>query len=176
MEMADDDLACVDLPDFKSSEVGPILSLLYFGEIWVSKELASACREVLDALGMRPSVSLETVQEISVPVVTSVRVKMEELQQQQDSKPMPAGEVSLIPSDQVPSPTEFRQRLVNMKKEAIEKPVSEDEELGSEFEEEEEMDVADRRWIDVDVDRNEEGLIKCTSCKFTTFSLSSLQV
>ena len=29
-----EELACVHLPDFASSEVGPVLSLLYYGEIW----------------------------------------------------------------------------------------------------------------------------------------------
>jgi hypothetical protein len=46
----DDDLICVHLPDFSSLEVGPVMSLLYFGEIWLSEACADSCRKVLDTL------------------------------------------------------------------------------------------------------------------------------
>jgi hypothetical protein len=76
-----------------------VLSLLYYGEIWVSREFAAVCRGVLDVLGMggielseTPPNADQTVEEISVPVVESafVRVKMEPQQQQQpESQPLP---------------------------------------------------------------------------------------
>ena len=52
-------------------EVGPVLSLLYYGEIWASREHASVCRAILDNLGMSrivlselPPSAGETVEEI----------------------------------------------------------------------------------------------------------------
>ena len=31
-----DQLLCIHLPDYTSAEVGPVMSLLYYGEVWLS--------------------------------------------------------------------------------------------------------------------------------------------
>ena len=49
----DDDLVCVHLPDFSSFEVGPVMSLLYFGEIWMTETCAAIYQKVLDSLRVK---------------------------------------------------------------------------------------------------------------------------
>ena len=47
---SEDDLICLHLPDFTSNEIGPIMSLLYYGETWITESYAQIGQKVLDEL------------------------------------------------------------------------------------------------------------------------------
>ena len=46
----EDDLICLHLPDYTSGEIGPIMSLLYYGETWISESYAQIGQKILDEL------------------------------------------------------------------------------------------------------------------------------
>ena len=39
-----DQLLCLHLPDYTSTEVGPVMSLLYYGEVWLCEAYVSVCQ------------------------------------------------------------------------------------------------------------------------------------
>lgn len=47
---SDEELLCLHLPDYTSLEIGPVMSLLYYGEIWLSNSYATVCQAILDDL------------------------------------------------------------------------------------------------------------------------------
>ena len=44
---AEDELICLHLPDYTSVEVGPVMSLLYYGETWITESCAQVCQDIL---------------------------------------------------------------------------------------------------------------------------------
>jgi hypothetical protein len=47
---SEDELICLHLPDYTSSQVGPVMSLLYYGEIWLSESYVDICESILKDL------------------------------------------------------------------------------------------------------------------------------
>ena len=39
-----DQLLCIHLPDYTSTEVGPVMSLLYYGEVWLCEAYINVCQ------------------------------------------------------------------------------------------------------------------------------------
>ncbi len=79
----EDGLLCLHLPDYTSQEVGPVLSLLYYGEIWLTEDYASVCQSILDDLQIsvrltkEPDFVLVKRQDIQPKDIRRVRVKRE---------------------------------------------------------------------------------------------------
>ena len=44
---AEEELICLHLPDYTSVEVGPVMSLLYYGETWITESCAQVCQDIL---------------------------------------------------------------------------------------------------------------------------------
>ena len=49
-ESEGDELICLHLPDYSSSEMGPIMSLIYYGEVWITESFALDCQKILQDL------------------------------------------------------------------------------------------------------------------------------
>ena len=54
----EDELICLHLPDYQSWEMGPIMSLIYYGEVWITEAFALDCQKILQDLKI--AVELET--------------------------------------------------------------------------------------------------------------------
>ena len=52
-----ENLLCLHFPDYTSTEVGLIISLLYYGEVWISPERLPICQEILDDLRIEVKLS-----------------------------------------------------------------------------------------------------------------------
>lgn len=50
LQVDSDDLICLHLPDYTSIEVGPVMSLLYYGETWINESHAQVCQDILQDL------------------------------------------------------------------------------------------------------------------------------
>lgn len=57
----DDDLTCVHLPDFTSVEVGPVMSLIYFGELWMTELSVETCQKILETLQVTPKTNVTSI-------------------------------------------------------------------------------------------------------------------
>ena len=74
----EDELICLHLPDYQSWEMGPIMSLIYYGEVWINEAFALDCQKILQDLKI--AVELEAEQEqkkVKVKSELPLEVKVE---------------------------------------------------------------------------------------------------
>ena len=57
----EDELLCLHLPDYTSAQVGPVMSLLYYGETWITESHAQVCQDILQDLKVAVQVDLAQV-------------------------------------------------------------------------------------------------------------------
>ena len=72
---SEDDLICLHLPDYTSNEIGPIMSLLYYGETWISESYAQIGQKILDELKI--AVQIESNTDLPVSLNKKLRIKQE---------------------------------------------------------------------------------------------------
>ena len=76
----EDELICLHLPDYQSWEMGPIMSLIYYGEVWINEAFALDCQKILQDLKI--AVELEAEQEqkkVKVKSELPLEVKVEKI-------------------------------------------------------------------------------------------------
>lgn len=77
---AEDELLCIHLPDYTADEVGPVMSLLYYGEIWITESYAQVCQSILQDLKIAVELDFNDV------IKKEVKIKVEPADEDADEE------------------------------------------------------------------------------------------
>ena len=155
----EEDLICLDLPDFTSAEVGPLLSLIYYGEVTVSRSLTPSCVAILKMLKF----SLNIGESPQGPVILK-------------SEPDLVYDAAPPVDDPVPEPIpiELPISVANIKKEEYLHRDSNASQTEPFEEDQNEENVDDPTGADIKME-NVGYIYKCSLCPYQSPSLSGLQ-
>ena len=114
---SEDDLICLHLPDFTSNEIGPIMSLLYYGETWITESYAQIGQKVLDELKIAVQIESSNADILSNlnKNQKNIRIKIEPPEADEDYKVENTRQTVLSPNVKGETLVESKLNLRNIK-------------------------------------------------------------